>query len=55
MPIIELIGSFFTSAGPGGITVILVIALAALVSFILIRWILQGEEVDKTRILKRNR
>lgn len=55
MSIIEIIAAFFTSHGAGGITVILVMGLAALIYYVLIRWILRGEELDKTRTRDRNR
>jgi len=42
--IVSLISAFFTEPGPGGIFVLLVISLAGAVYFILIRWILQGDE-----------
>ena len=40
----ELAASFFTSPGPGGLVVIVVIALAALFYIRLTRWILQDTE-----------
>lgn len=45
MPIGERIASLFTSAGPGGVVVIMVIFLAATVYTLLTRWILKGGEV----------
>ena len=44
MQIGEWIGSLFTSAGPGGVIVVMVIGLAATVYFLLTRWILRGGE-----------
>ena len=49
MTVGELISAFFTTAGPGGVFVILVILLAATIYFLLTRWILQGAEVDEER------
>lgn len=46
MDIAKLIDSLFTSAGPGGVVVILVIGTAATVYFMLTRWIVQGGEDD---------
>jgi hypothetical protein len=45
----ELIGAFFTTAGPGGVFVVLVIVVAATIYFLLTRWILHGAEVDEER------
>lgn len=38
----ELVGSFFTEAGPGGVFVVLVIVVAGMIYYWLTRWILQG-------------
>lgn len=46
MEIGKLIASLFTSAGPGGVVVILVIGVASAVYFWLTRWIVQGGEDD---------
>ena len=46
MPIGEWIAAFFTSAGPGGAVVIMVIGLAAAVYIWLTRWILRGGEQE---------
>ena len=44
MHIGEWIASLFTSAGPGGVIVIMTIGSAATVYFLLTRWILRGGE-----------
>ncbi|MDH5507040.1 MAG: hypothetical protein OEZ02_07440 [Anaerolineae bacterium] len=44
MQIGTIISSLITSAGPGGIVVLSVIALAATVYYNLTRWILKGGE-----------
>jgi hypothetical protein len=45
----ELIGSFFTSPGPGGVVVVFVIVLATAVYYLLTRWILEGGEDENER------
>lgn len=47
MSIVEMISSFFTAPGPGGIVIIFVIGLAATVYFWLTRWIIKGGESEK--------
>lgn len=50
MSITELLAALFTSSGPGGVVVIVVIGLAAIIYFWLTRWILQGgKEENKGR------
>ena len=49
MSISEILGALFTSDGPGGIIVIFVVGLAALVYFWITRWIIQGEEYDRQK------
>jgi len=49
MHITELISSFFTSTGPGGIMILLVVSLAAGTYFSLIRWILRGGVAEKEK------
>ncbi len=44
MTVGELVASFFTSPGPGGVVVIVLMAVAALVYIRITRWILQGTE-----------
>jgi hypothetical protein len=44
MHIGEWIAAFFTSAGPGGVVVVVVIGLAAGIYVWLTRWILRGGE-----------
>jgi len=44
MDISELITKFFTSTGPGGGMILLVVSLAASIYFSMIRWILRGGE-----------
>ncbi|MDH3943411.1 MAG: hypothetical protein OEV06_04895 [Anaerolineae bacterium] len=48
MSIGEWISAFFTVSGPGGIVVLFVIGLAALVYFWLTRWIITGGEEQKS-------
>ena len=50
MSIAELIGSFFTAPGPGGLVVIFVICLAAVVYTWLTRWIVRGGEEENEDI-----
>jgi len=47
MSIGKAIEAFFTSAGPGGLVVITVMSLAAIVYFLLTRWILRGGEQNE--------
>ncbi len=49
MQITELISAFFTSDGPGGMVIIVVVGLAAGIYFLLIRWILRGGGPEKER------
>jgi hypothetical protein len=50
MSIGELIASFFTAPGPGGVVVIVVIGVSAVIYTRLTRWILRGSsEDDETR------
>lgn len=43
MPIPELVNNFFTKSGPGGIVVISVIVFAAVVYYMITRWILNDD------------
>ena len=47
MPIGEWIAAFFTSPGPGGVVVIVVMGLATAGYIWLTRWILRGGEQDE--------
>ena len=47
MAIGELIGTFFTAPGPGGVVVVVVLGLAATIYVLLTRWILRGGEVEE--------
>ncbi|MBS1252497.1 MAG: hypothetical protein MAG451_01536 [Anaerolineales bacterium] len=47
MTIGELIGAFFTTPGPGGVVVILVLGLAGAIYVLLTRWILQGGQAEE--------
>jgi len=50
MSIGELITSFFTAPGPGGVVVIVVIGVSAVIYTRLTRWIIRGSsEDDETR------
>ena len=42
--IVSVISAFFTQAGPGGVVVLSVIALASFIYFAVIRWVLQADE-----------
>jgi hypothetical protein len=42
--IIPAVSDFFTQAGPGGVVVLSVIALASFIYFAVIRWVLQADE-----------
>lgn len=46
MDMVELIGAFFTSPGPGGLVVVSTIGLAGTIYVLLTRWILRGGEVE---------
>lgn len=47
--ITELISAFFTSSGPGGVVIIVVVSLAAGIYFLLVRWILRGGKPEKDK------
>lgn len=49
MSIGEFIADLFTTPGPGGVVVLVVVTLAATVYFRLTRWILQGGEEKTSR------
>lgn len=46
MNIGDMVSAFFTSPGPGGIVILTVVTLAAVVYFFLIRWIMAGGKSD---------
>ncbi len=50
--IVSVISGFFTQAGPGGVVVLSVIALASFIYFAVIRWILQAGEGELSALPK---
>ena len=45
----QMISSFFTTAGPGGVVILVVVTLAALIYITLIRWIMAGGQPEKKK------
>ena len=49
MNIGQLISSFFTTPGPGGIVILAVVTIAAVIYYFLIRWIMAGGQPVKEK------
>ena len=49
MNIGQLVFSFFNTPGPGGIVILTVVTLAAIIYFFLIRWIMAGGQPEKKK------
>ncbi len=49
MNIGNLVYSFFNTPGPGGILILTIVSVAAIVYFFLIRWIMAGGKEEKKK------
>ena len=49
MNIGQMVLAFFTTPGPGGMVVLSVVTVAAVVYFFLIRWIMAGGQAEKKK------